>query len=94
MRAMLIDALLAALVGTTWFGVVGFARLRAPLDQLHCVTFLNLVAGSELTAAAFVSDGVSNRSLTVLLLVALNLLIGAAMSHATGRAFVRRSDAP
>jgi multicomponent Na+:H+ antiporter subunit G len=93
MKAMLVHALLVAVVGTTWFGVAGFARLRAPLDRLHCVTFLNLVAGAELTAAAFVSDGVSNRSLTILFIVVLNLLIGAGMSHATGRAFMQRGEA-
>ncbi len=42
---------------------------------------------------AFVSDGASNRSLTILFIVVLNLLIGAGMSHATGRAFMQRGEA-
>jgi multicomponent Na+:H+ antiporter subunit G len=90
MKALLIDALLVATAGAGWFGVTGFARLRTPLDRIHCVTFVNLVAGAALAAAAFTSDGVSNRSLTVLFIVALNLLAGAAMSHAMGRVFLQR----
>lgn len=42
---MLIDVLLSLLVAVTWLGCVGFARLRAPLDRLHCAAFVNATAG-------------------------------------------------
>ena len=93
MRTMLLDALLVLMVGAAWLGVAGFAQLRTPLDRMHCVTFVNVVAGTALSAAAFASDGVSYRSLTVLFIVALNLFTGAALSHATGRALVQRRGA-
>jgi len=93
LKAVLLDSLLVAGVAATWFGVAGFARLRAPLDRLHCVSFVNLVAGTALAAAAFANDGLSNRSLTVLFIVALSVLTGAATAHATGRAFMQRGAA-
>ena len=88
---MLLDGLLVVAVAATWLGVAGFARLRAPLDRLHCLSFINIVAGAAVSAAAFASDGFSDRSLTVLFIVALNLLTGAAMAHATGRALLQRA---
>jgi multicomponent Na+:H+ antiporter subunit G len=91
-KAIVVDALLAAMVVATWIGVAGFARFRTPLDRLHCVSFVNLVAGIFLTVAAFISDGLTNRSLTVLFLVVLGLLNGAATAHATGRAFLQRRE--
>lgn len=90
MKPILIDALLIAVVGAGWLGIAGFAQLRMPLDRLHCVTFVNTVCGVLLTAAAFVSDGVSSRAIKILFIVALSLLSGAAMSHATGRAIIQR----
>lgn len=93
MNALALDTVLVAAVTAVWLSVVGFARLRTPLDRLHCVTFLNLTAGTLLAAAALLTDGVSNRSLTVVFIVALNLLCGAATSHVTGRAFLQRGAA-
>ena len=93
MSGVLLGMMLGAAVIAAWLSVGGFARLRTPLERLHCVTFLNLTAGTPLAAAALLSDGVSNRSLTVVFIVALNLLVGAATAHASGRAFVHRGDA-
>jgi multicomponent Na+:H+ antiporter subunit G len=84
------DILLAILVLAAWLGCAGFARLRTPLDRLHCAAFVNAVSGTALTIAAFVADGVSDRALKVLLITGLSLLAGAAMSHATGRALLLR----
>ena len=92
MSRVAIEILLAILVLAAWLGCVGFARLRAPLDRMHCVAFVNATSGSALTIAAFVSDGVSDRALKVLLITGLSLLTGAAMSHATGRALLLRGS--
>ena len=92
MSRVAIEVLLALLVLAAWLGCAGFARLRAPLDRMHCVAFVNVTAGTALTIAAFVSDGVSDRALKVLLITGLSLLAGAAMSHATGRALLLRGS--
>ena len=92
MTGTVIAALLALLVVAVWLGCVGFARLRTPLDRMHCVAFVNATAGLALTIAAFVSDGLSDRALKILLISVTSLLAGSAMSHATGRAILRRSQ--
>ena len=92
MRAGFVYALLAALVLAAWLGCAGFARLRSPLDRLHCATFVNAACGLALVAAAFVADGASDRAFKVLLLVAASLLSGGALAHAAGRALVLRGS--
>lgn len=94
MTGLVIDALLTVVVLGAWLACAGFARLRTPLDRMHCVAFANTVSGVALSIAAFVSDGASVRALKVLLIVGLSLLAGAAMSHATGRALLLRGSAP
>jgi multicomponent Na+:H+ antiporter subunit G len=88
--AIVIDALLALAVLACWAGAAGFARLRSPLDRLHCVTFVNAAAGAAILCAAFVSDGASTRADKILLLLLAVLAAGAALAHATGRALVLR----
>jgi multicomponent Na+:H+ antiporter subunit G len=93
MTAGIIAALLALVVGATWLGCLGFARLRTPLDRLHCVAFVNVTAGTALTVAAFVADGPSVRAFKILLMTVVSLAGGAALSHATGRAVWLRARA-
>ncbi len=93
MTAFAIDGLLGLGVLCIWLGGAGFLRLRAPLDRLHCVAFVNVTAGLTTAAAAFVADGLSARSLKILLIAVLVLLGGAAGAHVTGRALLQR-DGP
>ncbi len=85
-----VDALLALLVAVTWLGCLGFARLRRPLDRLHCAAFVNVAAGGLLVAVAFVADGPSTRACKVLLAVLASVAGGAVLSHAAGRALLYR----
>ncbi len=85
-----IDVLLGVLVAVTWLGCLGFARLRTPLDRLHCASFVNAAGGMLLAAIAFAADGASDRAFKILLMVAVTLLAGAALSHALGRALLYR----
>ena len=85
-----IAVLLAVLVGVTWLGCLGFARLRTPLDRLHCAAFVNVAAGALLVAVAFCADGSSVRAWKVLFAAAASVLGGAALSHAAGRALLYR----
>ena len=78
------------LVAATWLGCLGFARLRMPLDRLHCAAFVNAAAGLLLAVTAFAADGASDRAFKVLLTVAVSLVSGAALSHAIGRALIYR----
>lgn len=87
---VVIDILLGVLVAATWLGCMGFARLRMPLDRLHCATFVNAVAGLMLAVITFAADGASDRAFKVLLIVAVSLVSGAALSHAVGRALIYR----
>jgi multicomponent Na+:H+ antiporter subunit G len=89
-----IVAALAVLLLAAWLGAAGFARLRAPLDRLHCVTFVNVAGGGALFVAALLSDGLSIRVCKILLMVIGALIAGAALSHATGRALVLRGSVP
>ena len=95
MSAAIIGVFLAILVAAAWLGAVGFSRLRRPLDRMHCVAFVNVVAGTALVVAAFVADGPSTRAFKILLIALLSVGGGAAMSHATGRAlWTREPDRP
>ena len=87
---VVIDILLGLLVAATWLGCLGFARLRTPLDRLHCAAFVNAVGGLLLGVIAFAADGASDRAFKVLLIVAVSLVSGAALSHAVGRALIYR----
>jgi multicomponent Na+:H+ antiporter subunit G len=86
-----VDALLALAVLACWLGAAGFARLRSPLDRLHCVTFVNVAAGLAVFLAAFVADGPSHRVLKIGMLIAAVLFVGAALAHASGRALLLRT---
>ena len=92
MTAAIVAALLVV-VGATWLGCLGFVRLRTPLDRLHCVTFVNVAAGTALCIAAFLADGASTRALKILLTVIVSVCYGAALSHASGRALWLRAQA-
>lgn len=92
MRSLVIDGLLMGIVGASWLGVWGFARLKSALDRLHCIAFVNVVSGLGLIGAAFVSDGISDRVFKIVLIVAVNLLSGAVVSHATARALSLRGE--
>ena len=94
MTNVVIDIALAIMVLSAWLAAAGFARLRVPLDRLHCVTFANVTAGGALVVAAFVTDGGSIRAYKILLMATISLLAGAATSHAVGRAIVIRGSAP
>ena len=94
MTAIVIDGLLTVMVLSVWLGCLGFIRLRAPLDRLHCVAFVNTTAGTALVLVAFLSDGLSVRACKILLIAAISLLTGAAMSHAIGRALLMREPPP
>ncbi len=90
MKAVVIDALLALALIDVWLGCLGFARLRSALDRLHCATFVNAGAGLAIVVAAFVADGFSDRALKILMLATIQLIVGAALGHATGRAVFLR----
>ena len=87
---LLLGLLLGLMVAAAWIGALAALRMRAALDRMHAVAFVNAAGGGLLTLACFVADGVSPRSLKVLAVYGLLLLSGAALSHATGRALLIR----
>ena len=90
MTRTVIDALLLIAVLGAWLGCAGFARLRAPLDRMHCAAFVNWTTLVPISVAAFVADGPSSRALKLLLVTIVTILAGALLSHATGRALTTR----
>jgi multicomponent Na+:H+ antiporter subunit G len=85
-KAHLVSTLLWTSVVLVWLGVLGFSRLRTPLDRLHCVTFINTAAGLVLFLAVLSNDGPSVRVIKFLFLIFSALLGGAVLAHATSRA--------
>jgi multicomponent Na+:H+ antiporter subunit G len=87
---LLTDAFLGLGVLAAWLGCAGFTRMRAPLDRMHCVAFVNATTGFCVLLAAFFSEGPTIRALKILLIIGIGLLAGAASSHASGRALLLR----
>ena len=84
---MLTVAILLVLgVTAAWIAAAAFVSLPTPLAKLHVVGFVNVVALGLAVAAAFVTDGVSSRSLKCALIWLATLTTGALMTHVTGRA--------
>jgi multicomponent Na+:H+ antiporter subunit G len=94
MKTVLIDGLLVVAVASLWLTAIAFARLKTPLDRLHCIAFANIVGGGALMLAAFVADGLAIRPAKILFILLVNLLAGAAMSHALGRTATYRGEKP
>lgn len=90
MTAFVVAALLSVAAFCGWLGCAGFLRLRDPLDRLHCVAFINVTVSLTIVAAGFVTDGLSSRSIKILLIAVLMLIGGAAGTHVTGRAVLQR----
>ncbi len=90
MTELAIEVLLGLGVLAAWLGCAGFARMRAPLDRMHCVAFVNATSGVCVLLAALITEGLTTRVLKILLILGISLLGGAAMSHATGRALLLR----
>ena len=88
----MIAALLAVAVLASWLGCAGLLRLPTPTDRLHLVAFVNIAAGIPLLIAGVLTDGATPRAFKMGAIVAINLLSGAAASHAIGRALRRRGE--
>ncbi len=84
------DALLVLAVLAVLLGCLGFARLSAPLDRLHCATFVSCAAGLPLLLAAFATEGAKASVLKVVFLLVCGILSGSVLSHALGRALTWR----
>jgi monovalent cation/proton antiporter MnhG/PhaG subunit len=84
---------LALTVAAAWLGAIGLLRFRTALARLHCATFVTVAGGLTLTTSVFVSDGASSRAWKSLGLMLMLLIIGAAASHALGRALITRQEA-
>jgi multicomponent Na+:H+ antiporter subunit G len=81
-----VGCLLAVGVFAAWLGVIAFIRMPTPFQRLHAVSFVNVVAAAPIVTAALLSDGVSSRALKCLFMLFFVVLIGALLTHATGRA--------
>lgn len=92
MKAAIVDLLLVLAVASVWLGCLGFVRMKTALDRLHCAAFINVAGAAGLALAAITQDGVTSRSCKVAALLAVAGVVGAATSHAIGRALYLRDS--
>lgn len=80
-------ALLLALgVLATFIGAIAFLRLATPFERLHAASFVAVAATACFVAAAFITDGVTGRSLKMVLILVVLTVTGALANHAVARA--------
>jgi multicomponent Na+:H+ antiporter subunit G len=77
---------LACAVVAVWLATLAFFRLSTPLQRIHVVTFVNIFGGGLIVLAAFLSDGLSSRSLKCLLICFAAVAFGSLLAQVTGRA--------
>ncbi|MCJ2062083.1 monovalent cation/H(+) antiporter subunit G [Methylobacterium sp. J-088] len=85
-----IGILLALAVAVTWLAAFALWRLPRALDRLHALAFLNVAASGLVSVAAFLADGISGRSLKILVMMGVFLGWAAVLSHVSGRAVLMR----
>ncbi len=88
-----LDLSLLAAAACAWLGCLGVVRLRSALDRLHGAGFLSVTLGPLLFLAAVLQDGLSVRTVKILLIAVLGAIFGAGVSHAMARAISHRNPA-
>lgn len=87
---VIVAGFLISAVASTWLSALALLRMPRALDRFHAVSFLNIATGVTVTGAAFAADGLSGRSLKILLMMVLLTGFSAVLSHAAGRALLLR----
>ena len=88
--SVVIGSVLALAVAAAWLAALALWRLPRALDRMHALAFLNVAASILVTVAAFLTDGVSGRSLKILVMMVVFLAWAAVLSHVSGRAVLMR----
>ncbi|MCJ2088206.1 monovalent cation/H(+) antiporter subunit G [Methylobacterium sp. E-005] len=88
--SVVIGGVLGLAVAVTWLSALALWRLPRALDRLHALAFLNVAVSGLVTVAAFLSDGISGRSLKILVMMVVFLGWAAVLSHVSGRAVLMR----
>jgi multicomponent Na+:H+ antiporter subunit G len=88
--SVVIGILLALAVAVTWLAALAQWRLPRALDRFHALAFLNVASSILVTFAAFLADGISGRSLKILVMMIVFLAWAAVLSHVSGRAVLMR----
>jgi len=85
-----IGLMLGLAVAITWLAALALWRLPRALGRLHALAFLNVTTSVLVTVAAFLADGLSGRSVKILLMMVVFLAWAAVLSHMSGRAVLMR----
>lgn len=85
-----IGLVLGVAVAATWLAALALWRMPRALDRLHVLAFLNVTSSGAVTVAAFLADGISGRSLKILVMMVAFLAWAAVLSHVSGRAVLMR----
>lgn len=80
------SVVLTCAVAIIWVATLAFFRLSTPLQRIHVVTFVNVLGGALIVVAAFLSDGLSSRSLKCLFICLAAVAFGSLLAQATARA--------
>lgn len=89
-HAVLLDALLAVIVVSTWIGVIGMVRMRTPMQALHYLSVPASIGVIALTIAVFLETGSSPQAWKTLLIGVVLFAISSVVTHASARAFRTR----
>ena len=87
---VVIGLVLGLAVASAWLAALALWRLPRALDRLHALAFLNVAASVLVTVAGFLADGISGRSLKILVMMVVFLAWAAVLSHVSGRAVLMR----
>lgn len=88
--SVVIGSVLALAVAAAWLAALALWRLPRALDRMHALAFLNVTASILVTVATFLADGLSGRSLKILVMMVVFLAWAAVLSHVSGRAVLMR----
>ncbi|MBB2203273.1 monovalent cation/H(+) antiporter subunit G [Gluconacetobacter tumulisoli] len=91
MSAILLDGALGLLVIVAWVAVLGFLRLPETLDALHAAALLNVAGSASLIMVCVIADGLSARTIKLVLIALLLVFGGAVVSQMIGRAHLHRA---
>jgi monovalent cation/proton antiporter MnhG/PhaG subunit len=90
MTHAILDTLLTIVVLLCWLGALGTWRMKEPTQALHYLSLPATGGAILLTVAVFLSQGSSQASWKVFLIVLILLASNSVVTHATARAFRAR----
>lgn len=87
MKAIAIDALIAAGVLTVLLSVLGMMRMRDPYQQMHYLAAPASLSAVFFTVAIFLQDGLKPEGFKAILVTLILIAMNSVVTHEAARAF-------